>query len=63
MDIMLKVTISNDLKSTAVARCEELLVHGTVADNEFVQSAVIMRANGSIGSAAYFPDESTRQER
>jgi hypothetical protein len=57
MKIVIMVTVSNDLKSTAVAKAEELLVHGLVADNAFVQSAVIMRG------VDRFPDESTRQER
>jgi hypothetical protein len=55
--IIIEVTLSPDMKSTAMARCEELLVHSTVADNEFVNSAVILRG------VPYFPDENTRQER
>jgi hypothetical protein len=69
MDITISVTVSNDLKSTAVERCKELLVHGLVADNEFVMSAVIMKPY-RIGvselhdsGTGYTPDESTRQER
>jgi hypothetical protein len=69
MDIIIGVTVSNDLKSAALERVRELLVHGLVADNEFVHSAVIMKphhigpsrlADSGIG---YSPDESTRQER
>lgn len=49
-----------DLKDAALAKSEELLVHGLVADNEFVRSAVVLRNNGF---ATLLPDESTRQER
>jgi len=58
--IDIRVTVSGDLKDTARARCEELLVHSTVADNEFVQSAVVLRNDGF---ANLIPDENTRQER
>jgi hypothetical protein len=69
MDITIGVTVSNDLKSTAVERIREMLVHTLVADNEFVMSAVILRpyhigpsrlADSGIG---YEADESTRQSR
>ena len=69
MDIVISVSISNDLKNTAVERIKELLVHGLVADNAFVESAVIMKPYG-IGPSrlhnsgtGYTPDENTRQER
>lgn len=58
--ISIRITVGNDLKSTAVAKCEELLVHGLVADNEFVESAVILRNDGF---GTLLPDENTRQER
>jgi hypothetical protein len=58
--IDIRVTVSGDLKDTAFVRCEELLVHSTVADNEFVKSAVVLRNDGF---ANLLPDESTRQER
>jgi hypothetical protein len=69
MDIIIGVTVSNDLKSTAIERCKELLVHGLVADNAFVNSAVIMKPHHigpsrlSDSGIGYTPDESTRQER
>jgi hypothetical protein len=58
--IDIRVSVSSDLKDTARARCEELLVHSTVADNDFVKSVVVLRNNGF---GHLLPDESTRQER
>ena len=62
MDITIGITIPDGLQGHDIKRCEELLVHTLVADNGFVMSAVVMRAEGSIG-VAYFPDENTRQSR
>jgi hypothetical protein len=69
MDIVIGVTIPNSLQRHDIERCEELLVHGLVADNAFVMSAVIMRPH-DIGPSrlhdsgtGYEPDENTRQER
>jgi len=62
MEIVISVRVSDDLKNTAVARCEELLVHGLVADNAFVESAVILR-KGPRAGLRHEPDEYTRQER
>jgi hypothetical protein len=62
--IMIRVTLPTDMKSTAVARCEELLVHTLVADNEFVESAVILREVGTHPFTREIKaDENTRQER
>ena len=58
--IDIRITLPADMKSTAKAKCEELLVHGLVADFEFVNSAVVLRNDGF---ANMLPDESTRQER
>jgi hypothetical protein len=69
MDIVIGVTVSNDLKSAALERCKELLVHGLVADNEFVMSAAILKPH-HIGPSrlhdsgiGYTADEDTRQSR
>jgi hypothetical protein len=58
--IDIRITLPTDMKSTAVSKSEELLIHQLVADNAFVESAVILRNDGF---ANLLPDESTRQER
>lgn len=68
MDITIGITVDDTAYSNMTAMTadkgavEELLVHKLVADNDFVISAVIMRARDCFG-VAYFPDESTRQSR
>lgn len=69
MDITIGVTIPDGLQAHEIANCEELLVHGLVADNGFVMSALILRPH-PIGPSrlrdsgtGYTADESTRQSR
>lgn len=65
MDIMVGITIGEGYAPAgSESEFEELLVHGLVADNEFVQSAVIMRLDEhGLNTLSWKADESTRQER
>lgn len=57
--ITLRVDIGTDMKSTALAKCEELLTEQLIA-NGFVDSVVILRNDGFANMR---PDEATLRSK
>ena len=63
MNITVGITVPDNM---SLAEAEERLVHGLIADNEHVMSAVILRNTippHPLGWQRYVADEDTRQSR